>query len=172
MNRHQRRAIAAQNHPPRMECTAANINRAIAFAEQSGQPGVAELYRAVLAGDFGLVPITRRDMQIATADLAAPVPMLILIGDDDYASTGPAGWQCSSILAQWAHAAVIHASGATAETYREGVKAARICRRAVLVETSTDKASAWAELFRPKPVLLILPSDGPHPVMPSKAELQ
>jgi hypothetical protein len=98
-------------------------------------------------------------------------PTVAVIGDDDYRSTGPAGWRCSAAIAEWAAAAVIHAAGATAESYGEAAKAARLLGRAVLIETDTANALAWAKVFEGRPVLVVAPTTGPHPVMPPRSSM-
>ena len=172
MNRRQRRAEANRHPKPAglfQKCTRENLANAVMVAEQAGQQGTAELLRASMTGGIGLVFTTIRTAPLSAAELgAAKGPVIVVIGDDDYASTGPAGWACAASIAAWAGCAVIHAAGATAETYREAVMGAYLVGSAVLVETDSTHAETWAELFRPKPVLMVLPMDGAHPIMPAR----
>ena len=168
-NRRQRRAEAAK---ARGACTRDNLVRAIIIAEQAGQPGAAELLRAVRRAEIELVNIAHRDAEVTVADLSQTGAAVVLIGDDDYSSTGPTGWRCADTVTAWAAAAVVHASGATAETYAEAVHAARLLGRCVLIETDAAHAQDWAERFQGKPALIILPRTGVHPVPPTTGEIQ
>jgi hypothetical protein len=95
-------------------------------------------------------------------------PSIIVIGDDDYADRGPAGWRQAERVARWAKGAVIHAAGAELEHYEAAVAAAQRVGRFALVECSTTTAPAWVDLFRRQPhqagLLLIQPTTGPHPL--------
>lgn len=106
----------------------------------------------------------------------APRPVLVLIGDDDYASTGPAGWACTPTLLRWARAAMVHGTGADVATYQLAVQMAVGCRRGLLIETSSPFARVWREALRtarqPVPnVTLVAPNDA-HPVMPARGAMQ
>jgi hypothetical protein len=177
MNRQQRRAQAAQCRRfgtiARFNCTPDNVAKAIVAAVQCGQPGVAELLRHVRSGDIQIVQVESRDADIATADLIiVDRPAVALVGDDDYRSTGPKGWRSATTISAWARSAVIHAAGATADTYREAVRGAHVTGRCALIETDAAHADAWAGVFTGKPVLVILPRDGVHPVMPRREAMQ
>jgi hypothetical protein len=126
--------------------------------------------RQVRRGGLALFFNSDRTQTVTVEELnQAQRPTIVVVGDDDYQSTGPAGWRCSATVAEWAAAAVIHAAGATADTYAEAAKAARLLGRAVLIETDTANALAWAKVFEPKRVLMVLPKDGPHPIMPPRS---
>jgi len=115
---------------------------------------------ALVAG-FG-----RRD-SVAAADLeSSRHPTLVVVSDDDYASTGPRGWRSAAVITSWAGAALIHAAGVDRETYRAAAQAARIVGRCVLIETSSEHAEGWAELIQDKPALVIIPRTGAHPILP------
>ena len=147
-----------------------DLAKLVVAAEQAGQPGYAELIREVRRGGLAVISGFPRHQTMTAADLnRAARPTVVLVGDDDYSSTGPRGWCCAANLAEWAAAAVIHASAATAESYAEAAKAARLLGRAVLVETDTAHADEWAAVFPGRPVLGVLPKGGrPHPVMPAR----
>ncbi|GAN76271.1 hypothetical protein [Acidisphaera rubrifaciens] len=168
-NRHQHRAQAAQ---ARIGCTPDDLARAVAVAEQAGQPGLAELLRAVRQGKIQLTHVPHRDAEVTARDLPQTGAAVVLVGDDDYSSTGPAGWRCAATIAAWAEAAVVHAAGATAETYAEAVHAARLLGRCVLIETDAAHAREWAERFPLKPTLVIVPRDGEHPTRPAAEVVQ
>ena len=151
------------NYKPTNDQLTAEIIR----ADQMGQPGYAELLRGVQNEGVTLVCLPNRGINLPDLD-KIPSLAIVLIGDDDYASTGPSGWACSPTIAAWAGCAVIHASGATVETYRQAINGAHVRGRAVLVETDSAHAEKWAELFRPNPTLIILPHDGLHPIRPNR----
>jgi len=146
------------------------LNDAIIRAEQVDQPGWAELIREVRKGCLTLVCVPNRAVKLPDLN-AAPAPTIVLIGDDDYFSTGPGGWACSPTIAAWAGCAVIHAAGTSVETYRQAIHGAHARGRAVLVETDAANAEPWAELFRPMPTLLVLPHDGVHPILPDRGSI-
>jgi hypothetical protein len=172
MNRQQRRAAERQHKRTFHACKRGNLATAAMMADQAGQPGTAELFRAAMQGNLGLAVITKRDVKVSAADLQrGDDAVLTLIGDDDYQSTGPRGWACASAVAAWAKCAVIHAAGASAETYREAILGARVKGAAVLVETNTANAKAWADLFAGKPTLLVLSRAGDHPIQPAAGDV-
>jgi hypothetical protein len=178
-NRHARRADAARGQQPHAPaglfrgCKPSDIARSVALAEQAQQPGLAELLRELLTGTFSLVSASGRTALVNPDELArAQHACVVLIGDDDYASSGPAGWRCAETIAAWARCAVIHAAGASAETYHEAVQGARLLGRAALIETDTAHAEEWASLFVGKPALLVLPREGAHPVLPPRSAMQ
>jgi hypothetical protein len=170
MNRAERRATKAQS--VLQACTPDNLAKAAVAAEQAGQPGVAELMREVRRGGLAVFFSSDRQQVVTLAELNQAVrPTVVVVGDDDYQSTGPSGWRCSAVVSEWAAAAVVHAAGATAESYSEAVRAARLLGRAVLIETDTAHAEEWALVFEPKRVLLVLPKTGPHPILPPRSAL-
>lgn len=116
--------------------------------------------------------VSDRNQRIATKLLNRGRPTVVVVGDDDYCSTGPKGWSGTPALVQWAAAAVIHAAGSSAESYSEAAKAARLRSRTVLIETDTAHAKDWALAFRDRPCLLVLPKSGPHPIVPRQEDLQ
>jgi hypothetical protein len=171
MNRHERRAQKARSTLE--ACTPENLAKASVAADQAGQPGVAQLMREVRRGGLAVFFGSDRMQKITVEDLdQAQRPTLAVVGDDDYRSTGPSGWMATPALVTWAAAAVIHAAGASAETYAEAAEAARISGRAVLIETDTAHAEQWAMVFEERPVLLVLPRDGAHPTLPERSAMQ
>jgi hypothetical protein len=168
MNRHDRRA-ARKTQTAFIPCTSDNLAKAIALCEQVGQAGHAELFRAAREGKVAIAFATDRRVMFSKAELsAAPLPTIIIISDDDDFSTGPAGWKCASMVAEWARGAYVHAAGATRESYRDAIDGALLLRRFVLVETSSQRALAWAALLKNKPAKVMLPRDGVHPIAPNR----
>jgi len=99
-------------------------------------------------------------------------PIIILIGDDDGESTGPAGWACAKHLRCWGKSAMVHAAGGLAEHYETAVSGAMTARRYILVETTSEHRAAWERLLAPgMPVLSIRPDEGSsHPISPAARE--
>ena len=167
MNRQQRRSAArgSRDSLSFIPCTRENLARAAMGADQAQQPGIAALTREMMRGGLALIYVTDRaaaiDLDGVTEKHRATV---LIIGDDDHASTGPAGWKCAEAVAAWGACAVIHAAGATAETYLEAARGGRILGACVLVETDTAHAEQWTALFVGKPTLLVLPRGGVHPL--------
>lgn len=94
-------------------------------------------------------------------------PTVILIGDDPgpvWVLGGPTAWRCSSKIGGWCKGAIVHAAGGTAEHYAEAVRGALLVGQLVLVETTSRHAAAWAACVRCPTTLMIMPSDGPHPI--------
>lgn len=174
MNRCQRRAKAAQTSNGRsviQECRSERLAEAIAKMQVCGRVGYVELLRAVREGAIALCPIGRRDSRFQPSD-AHGKPVVIVIGDDDYASTGPAGWACTEAVANYASAAVVHGAGATASTYKMAIVNALAVGKVVLVETSSAYADAWAEAFARMPTIVIAPPERAHPVSRPKEQMQ
>ena len=170
MNRHQRRAAKARSIL--QACKPDDLANAAAMADQAGQPGVAELMREVRRGGIAVCFNSDRKRKMTVAELnQAARPTIVVVGDDDYSSSGPSGWRCSATIADWAAAVVVHAAGADAESYAEAAKAARLLGRAVIIETDTAHAKDWATVFKGRPVLLVLPKSGPHPIVPPRSSL-
>jgi hypothetical protein len=98
--------------------------------------------------------------------------VLAIIGDDDGTPSGPAGFPSAVKFCRWAKAAVLHATGAEPEHYREAVRAAVSTGRCLMVETTPAHENAWLEMLvsgRPIPVLHLRAKGGRHP-LPLKPE--
>jgi hypothetical protein len=104
----------------------------------------------------------------------AQLPELILVGDDDYASTGPAGWRQTSRLMRWARRIIVHAAGGEADQYRGFVDIACKVGRVLLIETDAAHAEAWVLVALAQGthqrICVILPTQGTHPICPSGRE--
>src|ERR1700733_13015597 len=88
------------------------IDRLIAHAATMNLVGRVELLRAVRDGSINLVEIERRADAPMRAIENSPRPVVIVLGDDDYRSTGPSGWAGWRRLSYWARCAMVHATGA------------------------------------------------------------
>ena len=122
------------------------------------------LVNALADGQITLVIPTRRDRAPLDAMRRATRPVVVLIGDDDYASTGPNGWRCAQKVTRWARAALVHGAGGERQHYEAAIMGAEAHGRFVLVETSSAYALPWLMLLSGKPVLTIVPKGGPHPL--------
>jgi hypothetical protein len=85
-------------------CTRENLSCAIALLHQVGQPHHAEMFRAVLAKEIALAFIPGRKSPWDGRAIPGDRPTVSVIGDDDYASTGPSGWRAARGAVSWAHA--------------------------------------------------------------------
>lgn len=100
--------------------------------------------------------------------LTERLPLLLLIGDDDHQSTGPAGWPGLQRMRYWRpRKVIVHATGGDEAISQDIVTSMTLLRRLLLVETSSAHASvwtAWGEALKPhNGVLTILHPGGQHP---------
>lgn len=145
-------------------------------ASAAGYGHLTVLLEAAQAGWIGLLvparPAVLPKRQLRRCD----IPTIVLIGDDDYETTGPDGWACSASLQRWGTKAIVHGAGATLTEYRAAVYACLAVKKLVLVETSSAHIQAWATHFAeakpPVPIALILPRDGQHPKPVPRSEMQ
>lgn len=148
----------------------AEIDRLIAF-----HASIPELHhrlpflRAVRAGLLMTCEIHRGGLpdQRELVRIGKKRAVMLLIGDDDYQSSGPSGWSALRFR-QWRPVKVIvHATGGTEAISQELVTGALALRRTVLIETDQAHAVAWREwgqaLEPPYGVLTLLPEDQ-HPI--------
>ena len=136
-------------------------------------PHALPVYRAARDGLIIMIQ-PGRDAQVPSKLLDQPSrPILVLISDDDYRSTGPGGWSCALRVRRWAKGAIIHAAAGEAQHYEIALAGTLLAARFVLVETSASQQSAWQALLSPKmPILNIIPRDGVHPARPAPGSLQ
>jgi hypothetical protein len=110
------------------------------------------LYRAAQDGLISLCEIVRGGTPPLKRLDRTGRPVVVLIGDDDYASTGPDGWDATRKLIYWARGAFVHGTGGTAEDYTGAVVMAVCWRRFLLIETSSDHVRQWAEAVQKAPI--------------------
>lgn len=154
----------------------AEIARMIAQAELAGAGFLAGLLRPVMAGELSLIVPMRDAVQPPFYRMAKKRrPIVTLVGDDDYATTGPGGWACADKLRAWAAFAIVHGTGAQLEHYDMAAAAARDVGRLLLIETTSTAAQEWAGFLQERtpalPFMGILPPSGTHPVMPAKGDV-
>lgn len=157
--------------------TPAEFARLIALSESMGDGYMTELLRPASRGDLTLMLPSRGTVQPPFYRLAKKRrPIVALVGDDDYQTTGPDGWACADKLRAWAGFAVVHGTGAQRHHYAMAAAMAAEVGRLLLIETSSDGAQQWAAFLHERiPALQFMgvlpPAPGSHPVMPSKGEL-
>lgn len=149
----------------------------IAQISQAGFAFKIPLYRAAQAGIISLCEITRDATPPLKRLDRTSRPVVILVGDDDYASTGPDGWIAARRLMYWTRAAIVHGSGGTAEDYCAAVAMAIQWDKMLLVETSSEHLMAWAGVVQraPRRIAAVFKrptAPGIHPVPLQKGEIQ
>ena len=184
MNRQQRRAAAAARQGAdftalrsagKFEITdPAATDRLNAAAYPAGFVGRVELLRVVRNREIALVESDRKADVPERVLAETTKPLIVVLGDDDYQSTGPTGWAAVPGLLRWAKGALIHGTGADVPSYRAAIGMALLARRFLLIETDSAHAREWgnALLVQGIPFLGLLPSEGVHPVKPGKLGMQ
>ena len=156
--------------------TREEIARVIGHAETAGASFLIPMFRHAMEGQLNLVWPQRDTVMLPLRRMGKTGrPLAVILGDDDYATTGPSGWGCAVKLRTWAAAAIIHGTGGRPEHYALAAEMAVQSRRLLLIETSSASAQDWAAFLSkrsPKlPLLGVLPPDGAHPVTPNRGDL-
>ncbi len=125
--------------------TVPEIDRMIAEAVISGAAATAELFRVARREDLRVCLVERSATVPIGLLKRAGGPVLVVLGDDDHASTGPDGFPRLAPLLRWANAATVHAAGADIVTYRSIAAAAQRAKRFLLVETDAAHAADWMQ---------------------------
>jgi hypothetical protein len=147
------------------------IDRLIAAAASMNLPGRVELLRAVRDGSINFIEIGRQAAAPMRTIEQSLRPVVMLLGDDDYRSTGPSGWAAWQRLSYWARGAMVHATGGDAPSYRMAIGMALVTQRFLLIETASAHAHDWGRALHRRniPALGLVPPSGSHPVMPNRA---
>ena len=150
------------------------LDRLIAHAAALELVGRVELFRAVRDGAINLIEVGREAPAPMRAMEQSQRPVVLLFGDDDYASTGPSGWAAWQRVSYWARAAMVHATGADVASYQMAIGMALLQPRFLLVETDSAHAHEWGEALHRRriPALGLVPPDGVHPVTPPREAMQ
>jgi hypothetical protein len=135
------------------------------------------LLRAVRAGRVALALPERHGAISSTRLKRAGRPVVVVLGDDDYMTTGPDGWVCTERVFGWARHIIIHAAAGHAEHYEAIALAAQVSGRLVLIETSSDAAVAWnnaaVKLGRRAVIQAVIPGPGvQHPAPLDRSAMQ
>jgi hypothetical protein len=149
----------------------------IAHLSRSQYAYKVPLYRAAQAGMISLCEITRGATPPLKRLDRTDRPSIVLVGDDDYASTGPAGWVATRRLMYWIRAALVHGTGGTMEDYCGAVAMALKWDKVVLVETSSEHLVNWADVVQKAPhritaVFKRPTAPGVHPIPLTKGDVQ
>lgn len=150
------------------------IDSIIHAMDAAGLSGLALLCKEARDDRITLVRLRRDDVFPKDLLKAASLPQIILLGDDDYQSSGPSGWKATQDLFEWTRCAVLHAAAADLDTYASGILLAHMVGRLAFVETDTAHVEQWATACEHVGLqyIAISPGVGHHPVEPSSAELQ
>lgn len=157
--------------------TPAEFARLIALSDSIDGGFMTELLRPASRGELNLILPTRDTVQPPFYRMSKRGrPTVVVVGDDDYQTTGPDGWVCADRLRSWAAFAVVHGTGGQRQHYAMAAVMAAEVRRLLLIETSSAGAQLWAGFLAERTPALrfmgVLPPDaGPHPVMPAKGEV-
>lgn len=154
----------------------AQIAAMIVQAEQAGAGFYAPLLRRVMRGEVNAcLPMRDTSMPPLYRLGRKGRPVVVILGDDDYATTGPDGWACAAKVREWAARAIVHGTGGQPWHYDAAADMAMQVRRLLLIETSSAGAQQWAAFLHERtpalPFVGLLPPDGAHPVMPMKGEV-
>ena len=150
----------------------AQLSDAINRARHTGSCAYVPILEAVRAGRVACVFVTRRDGMVSNRTLKTfERPVLVIVGDDDYGSTGPAGWTTKVPLMRWTRAVMVHGAGAEPDHYWAAVAGSEAHGRFVLVETSSEHVPAWMACAAERVAVAIVPRNGPHPVLPSRGAM-
>lgn len=174
MSRREKLLAGATIQPPLVHINDwSDLPRAIALSQQVGSIGLTYLLQALHNGRIAfqtLLPNTPRQQFRAFTRATDGCPAVVLIGDDDGADRGPAGWPMAHRAIRWASAITVHASGAELRHYETVVQAAELTGKSLLIECSTATAEQWIAAIQglpnPPPTLLIWPQEGVHPIAP------
>jgi hypothetical protein len=153
------------------------VVRFICELQRNGYPWTARLFRGGLAAEFAFDPMTpeqshARFKQFTRA--TARRPAIRLIGDDGGENLGPDGWPLARRAIEWSRTVMIHAAGAEMAHYEALIMAAKLCGRALIVETFSGALPNWIALVKalpPRAVLTIAPRSGVHPRPMQREEL-
>lgn len=101
-------------------------------------------------------------------------PLVVLLGDDDYATTGPTGWAAMPGFLRWASGALVHATGGDVPSYQMAIGLALVRPRFLLVETDSVHAEEWGAVLcrRRIPCIGFVPPSGVHPIPLSRKTIQ
>lgn len=145
------------------------LSDAINRAQHLGSHAYIPILEAVRAGRIACVFVTRRDGMVSNRTLKTFArPVMVIVGDDDHAATGPAGWPTTAPLMRWTRAVMVHGAGAEPDHYKAAVAGTEAHGRFVLVETSSQHVPAWMTCAADRVAVAIVPRNGPHPVMPNR----
>lgn len=128
----------------RQGLTDSDFDHLVAIAIAAGAIHTAELLEVAKRGYIRLCSVFRGAKPPLGFKASGAVPLVIVLGDDDRQSTGPAGWACASDAIQMARCAVLHSCLGTAGQGHLVATMATSLGTCLLVETDPEHAGAWA----------------------------
>lgn len=153
--------------------TPEDIGRAARALQQRGDTWHGPLFRAAMVGELNFAMVTPgvrtpdRFLQMNTTEK----PLMLILAGDSQESAGPDEFLGLWRPMKWAKAILLHGAGGEERHYTEVVDAARLVRRVLVVETSSNHLPAWdaarRRLAACTPALIITTRPGiVHPVAP------
>ena len=144
------------------------ISKVVALLQQAG----VTAFQAAALGVIALITAERGGRVSIRHLRTFKRPVLVLIGDDDHASSGPSGWPNVQRLLRWSAGVIVHAGPGHPEHYAAAVEDAVTFRQVVFVETSAEYANVWLKAVPPgRRTHLLVPANGVHPVL-SREQVQ
>jgi hypothetical protein len=108
-------------------------------------PHYLPIMREVCAGRLALVQPAREGIVSVGRLKRMGRPVIFVIGDDDYLSTGPGGWASVDRLMAWAAHIIIHGAAGYVEHYAAIALAAQVTGRLLLIECASAQVQAWRD---------------------------
>ncbi|MEY3730945.1 MAG: hypothetical protein RLZZ57_1701 [Pseudomonadota bacterium] len=148
------------------------ISQLIVNLQQVGCSHKIPLLRALRDNRIGLCEIMRgTDFLDESLLLSNALPMVCVVGDDDFCSTGPSAYPVAAELIRRSKCRFIHGAGGEAFHYDAAVLAAEKFGNCLIIETSSAWVDSWLALTKciigelaPR-TLVIKVKEGAHPVM-------
>jgi hypothetical protein len=110
-------------------------------------PWALPIWRAARDGNLVIVPVPRDTELPADFGKRLLCPLLIIIGDDDHASTGPSRFPCAEHILRRADFVFLYAAAGSKEYYETfATKAKGVCR-SVLIEADSAHSGKWLDLI-------------------------
>jgi hypothetical protein len=148
------------------------LPQVIATLQQCGAQHKIPLVRALADERITFFEVPRGadffERRIFDADT---LPVVCVIGDDDFTSSGPSGFPVAADMLRWSKARIIHGAGGEASHYEGAVLTAEKLGNCVIIETSSDCVDPWLKFTKSilgdsaPHTLVIQAKDRPHPVM-------
>jgi hypothetical protein len=111
----------------------------------------APIYQAAIAQELDLAETTAGGV-VALEAFTHTRPLLVVLGDDGPAPTGPEGFAQTARLLRWTRAVILYTAGGEERFYRQAVDITTQHGRCVLIEADSGQRQAWmraveAEMF-------------------------
>lgn len=151
-----------------------DLLKAIGEATAVGAIGEAALMRALYKGlisHWQMLPGSSVGEFKRYSAACADRPTVVSIPADDYSMRGPEAFPAAERAISWARSILVHGAAATSEQYEGVIAAAKIGKRALVIECCSASLPAWLSLVsragRRAGVVVIAPPPGAsHPIAP------